>query len=279
MKDQTTIKTSASITIQYDNPFSPFLGNEYKRGFSWAKDCGFDGVELIVSDPNLINVSEIGNAIETLGLKVSTIATGQAGALEGLFMTSPIEYVRKAAMQRIMDDIDFSFELGGPNVTIGLLRGHGGLSPRERDYELLKIELLKAANYAAKKGISLNFEPINRYECKMLNSTAETYSFLSEIGNPENVGILFDTFHSNIEDANIVQAIKDAADKLIHVHFADSNRRLPGEGHIDFPSVYACLKENNFNGYISLEVFNIPNRDHIIKYTEDRMHPYLNPSA
>jgi sugar phosphate isomerase/epimerase len=245
------------------------------NGFRWAKECGFDGVELILCDPNLIDVSKIGNAAASLGLSVSTIATGQAGAVEGFFMTSPVEYIRKATLQRIFDDIDFSCELGRPNVTIGLIRGSGGLSPRERDYELLETELLKAAEYAAKKNVRLNLEPINRFECKLLNSTRDTYDFLTRIGSPENVGILFDTFHANIEDVGVVSTLADTLGRVAHVHFADSNRRLPGEGHIDFSGVYACLKEKGYDGYISLEVYNIPDQQYIVEHAGERLCPYL----
>ena len=126
-------------------------------------------------------------------------------------------------------------ELGRPNVTIGLIRGNGGLSPCERNLELLQVELLKAAEYAAKKNIRLNLEPINRYECKLLNSAADTYDFLSTIGNPENVGILFDTFHANIEDVGVVSALADTVDRVVHVHLADSNRTAAGRRPYRFP--------------------------------------------
>jgi len=275
MKHDTGIKTSASLSIQFDNPFSPFPGRDYMRGLQWIKDCGFDGVELIISDPNLIDVSKIEKAISSMGLEVSTIATGQASALEGLFMASPAEYIREAAFKRICDVIDFSVRLGKPNVTVGLIRDTGGAPVNEWSTFILKRELLRAAEYAMKKGVVINLEPINRFECKLLNTTESVYTLLNEIGNPENIGILFDTFHSNIQDSNVITALENAMDKLVHVHFSDNNRRLPGEGHIDFEGVYKCLKSNNYKGYISLEVLNIPDSRHIIEYAGDRMKPYM----
>lgn len=275
MKHDSKIKTSASLSIQYDSPYSPFPGRDCMKGLQWVKDCGFDGVELFICDPNLIDTSKIEKAISSLGLEVSTIATGQASALEGIFMASPKEYIREAAYKRICDVIDFSARLGKPNVTIGLIRDTGGAQPNELSIFILKRELLKVAEYAMKKGVVINLEPINRFECKLLNTTESVYTLLNDIGSPESMGILFDTFHSNIEDPNVVAALEKAMDKIVHVHFADNNRRLPGEGHIDFAGVYKCLKSNNYSGYISLEVMNIPDSRHIIEYAGDRMKPYI----
>ena len=91
------------------------------------------------------------------------------------------------------------------------------------------------------------------------------YELLEEMGNPTNIGILYDTFHSNIEDVNILETIKQACSKISHVHLADSNRQLPGEGHIDFPEIIKTLNKYGYNGYVSLEVLNRPDASHIRK--------------
>jgi len=236
-----------------------------------VKKCGFDGVELILSNPNLLDALNIANEIKNLGLKVSTVTTGQATALEGISLTTSAEYIRQAAIKRMMDDIDFSVAVGKANVTIGLLRGKGDIANKRTELELLKIGLDKVVNYADKKGIVINLEPINRYECTLLNSCAETYEFILQMGNPKNLGILYDTFHSNIEDADMFETLVQIGKKISHVHFSDSNRRLPGEGHIDFPRIIKTLKGIGYNGYVSIETLNIPNEKHIIKNAKKSM--------
>jgi sugar phosphate isomerase/epimerase len=257
------IKRSASISIQYDNIFSPFSGSEYEKGLDWVQACGFEGAELIFSDPELLSAEKIRRQLEDRKLRASTLATGQATALEGLAMTSAAEHVREATMKRIWNDIDFSVELGRPNVTIGLIRGRGGVLTKDMEYELLKRELAKAADYALKKGVTLNIEPINRYECALINSSEAAFELIMEIGNPTSVGILYDTFHSNIEDADIFKALTVIGSKISHVHFADSNRRLPGEGHVDFPRIICALRAQGYSGYASLEVLNTPSAQHV----------------
>lgn len=259
------IKTSASITVQYDNIFSPFSGDQYEEGIRWVKENGFDGVEIIVSDPGLINVEKIYNIVQECNLEVATISTGQAYGIEKIGMTVPEAYIREAARKRLMADVDLSEQIGKPNVTIGLIRGKGGVLNKEMEKEFLVQELAVIGEYADKKGIKLNLEPINRYEVSLLNSTMSAYELLEEMGNPTNIGILYDTFHSNIEDVNILETIKQACSKISHVHLADSNRQLPGEGHIDFPEIIKTLNKYGYNGYVSLEVLNRPDASHIRK--------------
>ncbi|MFR9207634.1 MAG: TIM barrel protein [Lachnospiraceae bacterium] len=258
------IKTSASITVQYDSPFAPYPAAEWKNAIKWVSDSGFDGVELIVSDPNLLDAEQIARYAQMNNLEISTVSTGQATGLEGISLTSPAQYIREAAFKRICDDIDFSEKIGYPNVTIGLIRGKGGILPHDVEYSLLVTELKKVCEYAAKKEVKLNFEPINMFECKLINTTEEGYQLLKDLGSPDCMGLLYDTFHANIGDHDTLTQLQNCADKLFHVHFSDSNRRLPGEGNYDYRALNKLLREIDYEGYVSLEVFNAPSAKHII---------------
>ncbi|HHV59006.1 MAG TPA: sugar phosphate isomerase/epimerase [Clostridiaceae bacterium] len=273
------IKISASLTVQYDNIFSPFLGSEWRKGMAWAKGCGFDGIELIITDPNLLDPDEILFEAQANSLVISTISTGQAMGMEALSLVSAKQYIREATQARLRDDIDFSVRLGRPNVTIGLIRGRGGEHPSYVEKNLLLRELSRLIDYAAKRGIVLNLEPINRYEVCWINSTDEGYELLQKLGMPENCGLLYDTFHSNIEDADMRNAILRNHKKITHVHFADSNRRLPGEGHIDFDLILKTLNEVDYNGFISLEVLNLPSAEHIQKNAAKCFHNIIKYKA
>ncbi|MGI5900667.1 MAG: TIM barrel protein [Christensenellales bacterium] len=259
------VKKSASISVQYDSPFSPFSGKHFPQALQWVRDCGFEGVELVVSDPSLLDADAVFKQINIHGLKVSTIATGQAAGLEGLSLTSTSRQVREATRQRLLDHVDFAVCLGGANITIGSLRGKGGGLPLCDELTLLRHELLPVAEYAKRCGITINLEPINRYETCLLNTTQAVYEFLNSLDGLENVGILYDTFHSNIEDTDMIQSIKLYGEKFSHVHFADSNRCLPGEGHTDFVGISRALDCIGYDGYISLEVANNPSPQHIIE--------------
>ncbi len=271
------MKTAASISVQYDNPFSPFPANDWEEGFKWVKEAGLDGVELILSDPKLVDLKAVTEKLDMLNLRVATLATGQATALEGFSLTSYSEQQRLLAVKRCCEDIDFSVALGtNPNVTIGLIRGRGNVSSLADEREIFKRELLKVAEYAEKKNVKLNLEPINRYEVALLNSVEDTAAFLEEIGSPPNVGILFDTFHANIEDLGQKKTIEKYGKQIVHVHFADSNRRLPGEGHIDFNEVVKAFGSIGYDDWISLEMLSIPSAEYVRKNMKLRMDAIFN---
>ena len=112
-------------------------------------------------------------------------------------------------------------------------------------------------------GVMLQIEPINRDETTMLNNIEETLQFLSTIGSPEKVGVLYDTYHSYKDDGNMVEAIKTAGSKITNVHFADSHRGLPGFGEIEFVPVVNALNEIGYKGAYTLETLSIPDANFI----------------
>ncbi len=100
-------------------------------------------------------------------------------------------------------------------------------------------------------------EPLNRYETNFLNTVEETVAFIDSLGC-ENVGILADTFHMNIEEPNIPQAIAQAGALLWHFHIADSNRWAPGFGHLDFQPIFEELETQEYQGFVSAEIIQKP---------------------
>lgn len=257
------IKTSTTITLQHDSCFAPFRAAEFDEALKWAKECGFDGIELIIAEPKKVDIDSINKKLFRMGLEVSTIATGQSLEIEGLSLTDTSDEIRARTVKRLKEHIELSNRLiGWPNVTVGLLRGKCGANT-ELQLEMLRIELEKVVLYANSRNVVINLEPINRYETKLLNSCDDVIDFLVSMGNPENVGVLYDTFHSNIEDDDMLKTIYKLKGRISHVHFADSNRRLPGEGHIDFQGVYRALQEIGYRGYVSLETLNLPDANTI----------------
>lgn len=269
------MKTSTSLSVQYDNIFSPFPGSQWQEGLQWVKESGFDAVEIILSDPELVDRKLLLRSLERLDLPVSTISTGQAMGLENLSLVSPSRQIRELTLERLRRDIDFSVLLGRPHVTIGLIRGRGGQNDRQIEVSLLKDSLKRIADYAQKNDVTLNLEAINRYECSYLNSSDETLQIIQEIGSPQCMGVLYDTFHSNMEDENMEEAIRNLKGHITNVHLADSNRRLPGEGHIDFRALIAALEQSDYAGYVALEVLNRPSALHIRKNAQASMHYVL----
>ncbi|MBM3703329.1 MAG: TIM barrel protein, partial [Actinobacteria bacterium] len=96
-------------------------------------------------------------------------------------------------------------------------------------------------------------EPINRYEINFINTMEEGYRFIEKVAE-DNLLLLIDTFHMNIEEPSTTQSIKNFGSLIGHIHIADSNRKAPGLGHIDFLSIIAQLMKINYRSFLSAEI-------------------------
>ena len=237
-------------------------------------ELGYDGVELAVRDPSLLEADHVVQVVRAAGLAVPAIGTGQAYGEEGLSFTHAEAEVRRRAIARIRAQIDFAqpFEA---QVIIGLIRGrvsHG--VGREQAYTWLAEALRECAQYAAERGVALCLEPINRYETDLLNNVQETVSFLSEAGLTQ-VGLLYDTFHMNIEATSLAVDLVYARPYITHVHLADSNRCYPGAGHLDFAQIIGVLAALGYEGYLSAEILPRPSADRCAQETVRHLRPIL----
>ena len=110
------------------------------------------------------------------------------------------------------------------------------------------------SRYAGDRGVRVAMEPVNRFEgyAGFMNSVVDAVGVADEIGE-DNLGVMVDFFHANIEDVSVGDAIRRAERRLMLIHLADSNRQMPGMGHIDFTGVIRELDEIGFEGYLSLD--------------------------
>jgi sugar phosphate isomerase/epimerase len=256
-------RVSQTIPYQYDTCYSPFKAGEFRFALEFLEEKGFTGVELAISHPSEVNGEELYKLLESHNLAATTLSTGQIYGLEGLFLSSSDEEIRKKAVQNISDHIDLSVSLNYPCVTIGLVRGKLEKEPKPVLLKNLKSSLMTLVEYAFKKNVILQLEPIRKAETVIINTVQEALEFMRELGDPENLGILYDTFHSNIEDNGMLNAISSAAGRITNVHFSDSNRGLPGTGTIDFPAVYKAIQATGYKGAYALETLSIPSVEYV----------------
>jgi D-psicose/D-tagatose/L-ribulose 3-epimerase len=113
----------------------------------------------------------------------------------------------------------------------------------------------KLAPALKKSGVQLAVEPLNRFETYFLNTAEDAVRFVQEIDSP-HIGILLDTFHSNIEDKSVAVAYRQCGRRLKHVHTCENDRGIPGSGHIDWPGVLRSLKDMGYDGWLTIESFN-----------------------
>lgn len=220
-------------------------------------DMGYDGVELAIRDPRLIDVEAVGRSLDAAGLVVPAIGTGQAWAEEGLSFVNANAAVRQAAIDRVCSHVPLAARWGAV-IIIGLIRGtvFPGVG-HEQAMAWLVEALQQCAAVAANEGVRLALEPINRYETALVNSVAQGLELVQAVGSP-NFGLLLDTYHMNIEEPRIEASIQAACEHIVHFHVADSNRCYPGAGHLDFAGILAALRATGYRGFATAEILPEP---------------------
>jgi len=179
---------------------------------------------------------------------------------DGLSLIDDDESLRKAAINRLLHFVDAAAPYQA-TVIIGCMRGNLPQASDVRPYlDRLAASVKLAADYAADKGVQIVFEAINRYENNYLNTAAQTMDFIRAY-DLKNTRILLDTFHMNIEDSDMSEAICSCGDMLSYIHVADSNRHFAGAGHIDLNKIIKALISIDYNGFISAECLPIPDSD------------------
>ena len=218
---------------------------------------GYEGVELAIRDPDLVDAAQLEKLLATYRLKVPAIGTGQAWGEEKLSFTSADGAIRKSAIDRIKRQIEFAQRFEAL-VIIGLIRG---ITPSGQTHtqsmKFLVDGLKECAEKATNFGVRMALEPLNRYETDLVHTVQDGLKIIQQVGS-SNLGLLLDTFHMNIEEANIEKSIQQSADQIFHFHVADSNRWYPGGGHLDFSTILRNLRSNGYQGWISGEFMPIP---------------------
>ena len=236
------------------------------------KQFGYDAVELAVRDPKLLNIADIKSALLKNSLPVSAIGTGQAYGEEGLSFTDPDKNIRTKSIERIKSHILLAADLNAV-VIIGLIRGTVKSDVQDQQAEeWMKTAIQECAS--ENENVRLAIEPINRYETNLLNTVSAGLEFVNKV-NMNNVGLLLDTFHMNIEEPNIFESIIAAKDRMFHFHVADSNRWYPGAGHINFNKIIHTLAKIDYQGYISGEMLPMPDPDAGAQNTIEHISPMI----
>ena len=233
-------------------------GGEYLKYIKKVKTLGFD----------ILEISCAGLAEMPAGRvrELAAAATDSGLCLSGGYGPRPEENISSPDAAVVNHAFDFwkrTFEvLAGLNITtVG-----GGLysywpvdfgKPFDKEEDLRRsIEgMKKLASLAAGFGITLGMEALNRFEGYLLNTAAETLAYVKAVGR-DNVKVMLDTFHMNIEEDSLVDAIKTAGPFLGHFHIGEPNRLPPHAGsRMDWAAIGRALNGIGYQGAVVMEPF------------------------
>ena len=217
----------------------------------------FDGIEIFAPSGDHIDRDHLRSLLALRNLQVAAVGTGAGMIVHGHSLSAGDADARERACQFVRDMIDFGAEFDAPAIIGSMQGGASHAGGRESAMANLADSLRQLSAHAAAGGQNLLFEPLNRYETDLVNTIADGASLCAEVG-AENLKLLADLFHMNIEEARIEHAFRDHGEHIGHVHFADSNRRAVGLGHTDMAPVARSILDSGYSGFVSAEVFPRP---------------------
>ncbi|MFQ6094911.1 MAG: TIM barrel protein [Candidatus Bathyarchaeia archaeon] len=253
-----------AIVVSVEPDVKPLgLGGDFKSNLRQVSQLGYDGVELFLKDPDKLDLENTKRLVEEFNLSIPAVGTGPTYTIYGLSLSSQEKTTRERAIRRVAEYLRIGRVLNSP-VIIGSIKG------RTKDYQSgiknLRNSLKRCAEFAEDIGTRILIEPLNRYESNLVTTVEEAIELKEETGS-DHVGVMADTFHMNIEERSIYDSIIKAGNHLEHIHFADSNRHAPGQGHLDFKQIMRALKEINYRSFITGEILPLPNQYTAAKLT------------
>src|SRR5262245_44984674 len=221
--------------------WSPQVREEHFPMFDRLKKTGYDGVELPIFVGTPEDYRKVGKALKDSGLRVTAVTVIPDAEHD---CTSSDAKARAGGLAHLKWAID-CLEAAGGEVLCGPFYQPLGIfsgNPPTAEERSGIVEVHKAAaRYAAKAKISLAVEPLNRFECYALNTVADAAEIVRRVDEP-NYGLLYDTFHTNIEEKDPVGVIAPHLKQIRHVHTSENDRGTPGKGHVPWAETFKALK-------------------------------------
>ena len=217
------------------------------------KSWGFDGVEVPLFRPKEFPAALIREGVEANGLECTVCSV----LVDGMNLISDDADVRRKTRTHMADAIKAAAEAGAKMIAGPLYSPVGYLPGRRRTGDEWKWAVeghQGLGDTLARHGVTMAIEPLNRFETYFLNTAADAAMLATAIDHP-NVGILFDTFHANIEEKDIGAGYRKVGTHLKHVHTCENDRGIPGSGHVEWPSVFQALRDLRYDGWLTIESF------------------------
>lgn len=269
------MKSAITVSLVAEARGGPFVfWDGLDDAFERAAKLGYDAIEIFAPGPDAVDPGELRDLVSRHGLQVAAVGTGAGMVKHGLSLTDPDSDKRRQARDFIRAMIEFGGPFGAPAI-IGSMQGRwAGDLDRDAALGLLAEALNELGPVAAQHGVPLIYEPLNRYETNLIKTIADGADYVRTLST-NNVKLLADLFHMNIEEADLAAAIRAGGELVGHVHFVDSNRSAAGFGHLDFGPIVEALRQIGYDGYLSAEAFPLPDSQTTAAKTIETIHAYL----
>lgn len=230
-----------------------FEDDPFERRIDRVAAMGFDAVEFWTWPDKDLDAVETRLADHELAL-ASIAAIREQARPEHLqtAMTDPA--TRADAVADVEASIEVADRLGCESLVVHL--GPTRDAPYDQQYDSVVAGLRAVAPTAEAAGVTLLLEPLNRavdHAGYFLTQSDRAYEIVDDVGSPA-LGVLFDIYHQQITEGNIIANLRRNLDYIHHIHAADvPGRHEPGTGELNYTNILAALDEAGYEGYVGYE--------------------------
>lgn len=217
------------------------------------KAAGYDGVEVPIFGGDPDHYAGLGELLDRLGLERTAVSAMGDPAMNLIGDRT----ARNAGIAFMKKAIDCAAALGadrlsGPlHSTLGQFSGKG---PTKTEKQRSVASQRAIGDHAARKGVTIGLEALNRFECYFVNTMADLCAHLDEIDHP-HIKAMYDTFHCNIEEQDPIAAFTDNLRHIVHVHISENDRGVPGRGNIPWKKTFAAIRRSGYDDWLTIEAF------------------------
>ena len=263
----------ATPDVAVSSSVTAYQGSLQKTFGDLAK-LGYDGVELMTLDPGKLNWNEVRDTAKQHKLHVGMVCTGEIFGQLGLSFTDLDAAVRGMAVNRVKDIIDFAAFLHA-KVNIGRVRGQYRPDVPREQTEAWAIEAFRAiCDYAMPKDVEIALESVTILQTNFVNTLAEAKGMIDLIDR-DNFRLMIDVFHINIEEKDLLEAIRKYSPYNIYVHLSDNNRRFPGNCGLNFERIIQSFSDCGYDGVFCIEILQIPSMEQSARESISHLAPIL----
>lgn len=231
------VQLSICIEIVYDD--EPFHSRIHR-----AAVAGADAVEFWdwrEKDLDAVKVAADNAGVPIVGFTAGGVLTDPDAADD--------------AVETIRESIETAAGLGCPTLIVTTGPDQAGLD-RQRQHENVVDALSCVAPDAEDAGVTLTIEPLNTevdHPGYYLQTAAQGFEIVDEVGSP-NVKVLYDVYHQQITEGNVIATITENAGNIGHIHVADvPGRHEPGTGELDYENIFDAVDKSEYDGYVGCE--------------------------
>jgi len=218
-----------------------------------VKDLGMDCIEFPLMSLETLDATAMREVVGIVGLGAVTSTV----LLNDTDITSDDPEIRAKGVSYLKRCVEATAAIGARSFSGVIYSQHVKAAtdrPTEAAWEYSASCLRDVADLAARMGVSIGLEPVNRYETYLIN-TCEQALRLKEMIGRENVKVHLDTYHMNIEEKSFYDATVMAGSELMHYHLCENDRGIPGTGQVDWDGIFRALAEIGYTGNAALESF------------------------